>query len=130
MSVRSASFTVLRSSSLPKLSFFNISSFCNTFYRACLSPSSYLLLNSIKAFKCSRWLIKSSTIFFLPLSFFSKNGFKVSFQKIKSLFIWVSQCVLLSWIYQKVIPWKTSHLRKIPSSCKRDTPSPGCFFLK
>ena len=62
------SFAVLGGSSVPKLSYFLHSFFCNIVYCACLSPLKYLALNSIEALKFSKLLIKSSTIFFVHVS--------------------------------------------------------------
>ena len=113
----------------PKTLIFLASFYCHTDYCACLSPSKYLLLNSIKALKFSRLLFKLYTIIFahvnccfspipnlycICLFFFWNNVFKARLQKTESLYgfahayrcvcIKKSSCLDVRWI--KNIPLK------------------------
>ena len=100
--VRSASFTVLKSSSVPKSSYFYIF----------LSVIMFKTLKFSVLLKSSQFICPCKLLFFSSIlhlycvcHFFWKSLFKASFHEIEGLFTWVCACVLL-WMYQKIIsPW-------------------------
>ena len=73
----------------PKTLIFLASFYCHTDYCACLSPSKYLLLNSIKALKFSRLLFKLYTIIFAHVN--------CCFSPISNLY-----CICLFFLEQRV----------------------------